>query len=298
MPGMSLIIDGHNLIGAGLLPGIRLGDEDDEWQLVLVLRAYAAARRVKLTVVFDSGPGAASARNPSSGNVQVRFAPPGVEADEVILQLLRDSRSPATTPVVTNDRALAGLVKAAGGQVRSATVFARELAPSRERTPARPPTGIDPKDPAFADIYAGFAAADKDAARFGDEITLDAGVWIERLYGDDGQEAARAAHWLGRFGGPAALEPLIDALTHRSATVRAAAALALGQLGNRRALGPLAERLAGDPSAMVREAAAQGLALLGGPAAESALTSALSDGKVKVRKAAEAGLTQLRARQG
>lgn len=298
MASMILIIDGHNLIGTGLVSGVQLGDADDEWQLVQRLRAYASAKKTKLTVVFDSGPGATPAHNLSSGNVQVRFAPPGVEADAVILQLLREGRSPGATKVVTNDRALAGMVKAAGGQVRSATAFARELAPERGRVTAPLATDVDPKDPAFADIYAGFAEVDKDAARFGDEIRLDADVWIERLYGEDGQEAARAAHWLGRFGGPAALEPLIDALTHRSATVRAAAALALGRLGDRRAVDPVGERLAGDPSGMAREAAAQCLALLGGPAAESALSAALSDPKVKVRKAAEAGLAQLRARQG
>ena len=35
---MSLLIDGHNLIGA--LPSIELGARDDEQQLIVRLRAY------------------------------------------------------------------------------------------------------------------------------------------------------------------------------------------------------------------------------------------------------------------
>lgn len=297
MAGMSLIIDGHNLIGTGQVSGVQLGDADDEWQLVQRLRAYASAKKTKLTVVFDSGPGATPAHNLSSGNVQVRFASPGVEADAVILQLLRDGRTPATISVVTNDRALAGMVKAAGGQVRSATAFARELTPRRDPAPAPDLVVVDPKDPAFADIYAGFAAADKDAARFGDEITLAADQWVERLYGSDVDEASRAAHWLGRFGGADALEPLLDALTHRSATVRAAALLALADLGNRQAVPQITERLSKDASSLVRAAAAQSLGRLGGPQAERALNAALADPKNKVRKAATASLLQLQARQ-
>ena len=156
---------------------------------------------------------------------------------------------------------------------------------------------MNPKDPAFADIYAGFAEVDKDALRFGGDISLDADAWIERLYGSDVQEASRAAHWLGRFGGVDALEPLLDALTHRSATVRAAALLALADLGDRRAAVQIAERLAEDASSLVREAAAQALGRLGGAGAEPALQAALNDPKNKVRKTAAASLQQLEARR-
>ena len=287
-----LLIDGHNLIGA--MPDIDLAEPDDEWQLVQRLRAYCAEGRRTVTVVFDSGAGAASEQALSGGGVTAMFAPPGVEADRVIVRLVEKSETPAT--VVTNDRGLAGLVRAAGGQVRSATQFARALTrPGREQTTPEQPKHT-PHDPAFADIYAGFAAGDKDARRFGAEIDLDAQTWIERLYGSDTAEAARAAHWLGRFGGLAGLAPLLDALTHRQGQVRAAALLALAELGDRRAVPAIVERLAGDESAMAREAAAQALGRLGGPGAIKALEKALADPKAKVRKAASASLDQLRAR--
>lgn len=294
---MTLLIDGHNLIGAGLLPGIQLGDADDEWLLVQRLRSYAAAKRLKLTVVFDSGPAPGPHWNLSGSGVQVRFAPLGVEADTVIVQLLQQSPQPRQITVVTNDQGLAGRVRAAGGQVRSATQFAAMLAPPKPKTVTPVETLPDPHDPGFADIYRGFVEGEKDPVRFGADLDLDAAVWIERLYGDDLAEASRAARWLGRFGGAASLEPLLDALSHRAGQVRAAALLALADLGDRRTVGRIAQRLANDESSMVREAAAQALGLLGGPAAEAALELAQSDPKAKVRKSASASLAHLRARR-
>lgn len=292
-----MIIDGHNLIGTGLLPGIQLGDADDEWQLAQRLRAYAAARKIRLTVVFDPGAGAGTNTQLSGNGLQVQFAPPGVEADTVILQMLRSIKQPATVTVITDDRKLAGLVRAEGGQVRSARAFAGELSPARRPTPGDQEPAVNPKDPAFADIYAGFAEVDKDALRFGGDISLDADAWIERLYGSDVAEASRAAHWLGRFGGAGALDPLLDALTHRSATVRSAALLALADLGDPRVVPQVAQRLAGDASGLAREAAAQALGRLGGAQAERALQAALNDPKNKVRKTAVASLEQLQARR-
>lgn len=292
---MTLLIDGHNLIG--VMPGINLGDADDEWQLVQRLRPRAAARRQSMTVVFDSGLGPPPQWQMSGGGVTVRFAPPGVEADAVILQLVRASPQPAKVTVITNDQGLAGRVRAAGGQVRSATQFAAQLAPPKATSalPAEPLP--DPRDPGFADIYRGFVEGERDQARFGAEIDLDSAVWIDRLYGDDLAEAARAARWLGRFGGAAGLEPLLDALSHRAGQVRAAALLALADLGDRRAIPAVAGLLAHDDSAMAREAAAQALGSLGGPTAVAALQAAQTDPKAKVRRAAAASLAQVQARR-
>ena len=111
--------------------------------------------------------------------------------------------------------------------------------------------------------------------------------------------AERAARWLGNFGGKAALEPLHDALTHVDAGVRAAALLALGDLGDPAALSDLCDRLIKDGNSMVREAAAQSLGRIGDRTVEAALNvAAESDGKNKVRKAARDALEQIRARKG
>ena len=61
-------------------------------------------------------------------------------------------------------------------------------------------------------------------------------------------------------------EPLVQALTtDNSAMVRAAAADALSQLGDVRAVGPLIDRLAKDEQPSVREAAANALSKFEGP---------------------------------
>jgi HEAT repeat protein len=188
-------------------------------------------------------------------------------------------------------------VRAAGGQVRSANQFAAQLASPKSKTSSVVEPLPDARDPGFIDIYQGFVEGAKDQVRFGAEIDLDATVWIERLYGDDLVEASRAARWLGRFGGAAGLDPLLDALSHRAGHVRAAALLALADLGQRRAVPAIVARLAGDPSSMVREAAAQALGRLGDGAAEDALLAALADPKAKVRKTAAASLAQVQARR-
>lgn len=293
---MTLLIDGHNLIG--VMPDIDLTDPDDEWQLVQRLRTFALTRRQPLTVVFDSGVGPSPHWQMSGDGVTVRFAPPNVEADAVIVQLLKASPQPRRVTVVTNDQGLAGKVRAAGGQVRSARQFVEELMPARSTATAaalEPPPNA--RAPEFVDIYQGFLQGAKDQVRFGGDIALTTDVWIERLYGDDIAEAERAARWLGRFGGRAGLDPLLDALSHRAGQVRAAALLALADLGDAAAVSAIGQRLASDGSGMVREAAAQALGRLGGSVAADALRAGLQDPKPKVRKAAAASLQQLQARR-
>jgi HEAT repeat protein len=172
------------------------------------------------------------------------------------------------------------------------------LAPPR--SPAAPPIreGPDPHDPAFADIYAGFVEADRNAARFGSAAPEDVTFWAEQLYGEDLEAAQNAARWLGQFGGSQALDPLRDALTHNDARVRAAALLALGDLSDPAGLPALRQHLLHDAASLAREAAAQSLGRMGDRSSEEDLeTAAANDGKNKVRKAARTALAQVRARR-
>ena len=294
---MTWLIDGHNLIG--VLSGSELTDPDDEWQLVLRLRSFATAQRQAFTVVFDSGAGLTPRWQLSDERLTVRFAPPGVEADALIVRLVDGAAQPGQVIVVTNDQGLAAKVRAVGGQVRSATQCAAQLTPPRSLLPAQPAAPEmrpKPRAAGFADIYEGFIEAEKDQARFADDPRASAAGWIEALYSDDTADAARAARWLGRFGRETALEPLLDALSHRTAAVRAAALLALGELGDDSALPALARSLHEDSSGMAREAAAQALGRFNSKPAAAALQAALDDPKTKVRKAASAGLERQRAR--
>jgi uncharacterized protein len=304
---MSLIIDGHNLIG--VLPDIHLSQPDDEARLLGRLRAYRARSRGRSMIVFfDAGPAAgpgpalpAQFSDPSSPGIQVRFSALGQTADDAIVEYLQGRAQPGQYAVVTNDQGLAWRVRDAGASVLRASDFAAKLT-SQCRAPrggelAAP--AANPRDPAFADIYAGFIESEKNQARFQKEQQTDASMWIERLYDGDPQLAERATQWLGQFGGPAALEALRDALTHEHAGVRAAALLALGVLGDPVALPDLCRCLADDANSMVREAAAQSLGRMGNRTVEAALETAVrSDTKGKVRKAAQAALEQVRARRG
>lgn len=308
---MPYIIDGHNLIG--VLPDIHLSQPDDEARLLARLRTFRARSGGRsMLVFFDSGPAAPPSQTATSGHVtdlsspgvQVRFAVAGQTADDAIVAYLQARAQPGHTDppgqyaVVTNDQGLSWRVRGAGASVLSASEFAAKLAPVRRTATAAAEPSLHPHDPAFADIYTEFIESDKAQARFRREKPVDLTVWIERLYQGDPQLAERAACWLGKFGGAAALEPLRDALTHGDAGVRAASLLALGDLGSTEALPDLCARLEGDGNSMVREAAAQSLGRIGNRTVEASLeTAARSDAKTKVRKAARVALEQIRARR-
>lgn len=134
---MPYLVDGHNVIGTGLLPGISLADEDDEIKLVHLLRRYYARVRTPITVVFDQGlPGGRSA-SLSGGGVEVIFASAlGQDADAVLISRIRRARHPSVLRVVTSDRRVQAVARAHGCRVISAQAFAHELsAPLPEPSP-------------------------------------------------------------------------------------------------------------------------------------------------------------------
>lgn len=110
---MALLIDGHNLIGAGVFLDISLSDEHDEVLLVQRLRAWRSRYRGEMTVVFDRGIVGGRSRDLSGGGLTVIFMRNPREADDFIRQRVRQAgaapRAKGARPpliVVTNDRAL------------------------------------------------------------------------------------------------------------------------------------------------------------------------------------------------
>ncbi len=100
----TFLIDGHNLIGAGLIPGIHLQQEDDEMRLADWLRARKSYIPGKVVVVFDGGIPGGTSPQLSGGGVTVIFAAQKhTIADTVIYQRARSSNSPKSVTVVTND---------------------------------------------------------------------------------------------------------------------------------------------------------------------------------------------------
>ncbi len=125
---MPYLVDGHNVIGTGMLPGISLADEDDEVRLVRLLRRYYTRVRTPITVVFDRGLPGGQAPHLSGGGVEVVFASAvGQNADAVLISHIRRARRPASLRVVTSDRRVQSIARAHGCRIIPASVFAREI---------------------------------------------------------------------------------------------------------------------------------------------------------------------------
>ncbi len=304
---MAYIIDGHNLIG--VLPDISLSQPDDEARLIARLLSYRAQGAGQMIVFFDGNPlsvapdpGRHPTSIPSWPGMAVHYAPPGKSADDAIVDFLRSNRQPGQYAVVTNDQGLTARVRSLGASILSASEFSSQMARSKpkRRTPASFATepAPNPRDPAFADLYDEFLAAEKAREQIPAHSRADTAIWIERLYTGDPQLQQLAAKVLGQSRDPDVVSPLSDALTHADAAIRAEAALALGILRDPAAAPNLASLLSDDGNGMVREAAAQALGVIGSPKSIPALeTAAASDRKNKVRKAARAAVEAIRARR-
>lgn len=125
---MSEIVDGNNLMG-------RLGGGTAEG-LVKELADVARARRKKLVVVFDGPPPAGGAKVQPLGDLTIVYAAPRT-ADEEIVRRIQESRDPRGLTVVTDDRALAGAVAAAGARTVGTDSYRKEGTARLPRKDAR-----------------------------------------------------------------------------------------------------------------------------------------------------------------
>ncbi len=127
-----------------------------------------------------------------------------------------------------------------------------------------------------------FAGGDPEAAG-----AIEAGL-LEALASNHAGLLAHAAGELGRLGTAGAVDRLIELLEHRDWTVRAAAAEALGDIGDPAATAPLIDVLRREPPYQtnvwrVRQNAARSLAMMKGPVAQAALEAAAQDPDPLVR---------------
>ena len=118
---------------------------------------------------------------------------------------------------------------------------------------------------------------------------------IQALGDDESWVRAAAARALGAIGDPQAVPALIQALGDGWDDVRRAAAEALVKIGTP-AVPALIQAL-GHRYSAVRRAAARALGELGDPQAVPALTERLQDESGDVRKAAQAAIQQIQAKQ-
>lgn len=128
------LIDGHNLIGSGSIPGIRLEQEDDEWRLVQWLRARQPRLAQPIVVVFDSGiPGGTSQALSGGGVTAVFAAQYRNHADQVIFERVRRELLRSGVTVVTNDTVLREAVASLGADTMTAAAFVARLQKQRKR---------------------------------------------------------------------------------------------------------------------------------------------------------------------
>ncbi len=134
---MPYLIDGHNLIAA--LPDISLADPNDEAQLVLKLRGFAAAKRKRCTVVFDGGlPGGRSSL--STRGVTVIFAAEKhSDADSLIKRRISSLRDGKGWIVVSSDRDILAHARRQRVSTLTALQFAERL--GRRPAPSAPAAG-------------------------------------------------------------------------------------------------------------------------------------------------------------
>lgn len=146
---MHYLIDGHNLIAK--IPDINLNDPNDEVELILRLKSWAAANpKRKVTVYFDGGlPGGIEQRL-STSDIKVIFAPEGKTADSLIIKRIRKIKNPPEHTLVTSDQQI--ITEAQKRRLRHlrAETFAAKMGQEKQKRTAPPPSETD--DPQISDL--------------------------------------------------------------------------------------------------------------------------------------------------
>ncbi|MCY3710878.1 MAG: NYN domain-containing protein [Caldilineaceae bacterium] len=177
---MPLLIDGHNIIGSGVLENISLQDENDEELFVSRLRVWRSNYRGKMTVIFDRGIVGGASRELSGGGVEVIFARNPQEADDWIRR--RIHLRPQGLIVVTNDRALRQEAELYDIETWQADEFVRRMGSRRGRTAAA--QGADSRP-----------GSGPPSAKDQDEFLIDKGAESHVHLSD-----REVSEWLEKFG--------------------------------------------------------------------------------------------------
>jgi predicted RNA-binding protein with PIN domain len=143
---MSLLIDGHNLIGK--LPGFRLSDENDEMRLVELLQVYCRVKQRNVTVFFDNAaPGYGGQKR--YGRVTAVFVLRGRPADDAIIARLRQAgRKARNLTVVSSDGRILAQARSSQAKGVASEVFADELLDAQRTALEAPSAGQAAVNPA------------------------------------------------------------------------------------------------------------------------------------------------------
>lgn len=126
---MDIIVDGYNVIFKISELGANTKKCDIEAlrnKFLSILTQYKEKRRHKLVVVFDGKGSSVSYKSKISG-ISVVFPEPGLDADEEIKRMVRNSKRPREIIVVTSDREIKRFVEKYGCKVMGALEFYRDI---------------------------------------------------------------------------------------------------------------------------------------------------------------------------
>ena len=144
---MHYLIDGHNLIAK--IHDIDLNDPNDEVELILRLKSWAAASaKRKVTVYFDGGlPGGIEQRL-STSDIKVIFAPEGTTADSLIIRRIRKIKNPPEYTLVTSDQQIIAAAQKRHLLHLRSEAFSTKMGQDKQKRmalPSPPPEADDPK---------------------------------------------------------------------------------------------------------------------------------------------------------
>jgi predicted RNA-binding protein with PIN domain len=143
---MHYLIDGHNLIAK--IPDIDLNDPNDEVELILRLKSWAAASpKRKVTVYFDGGlPGGIEQRL-STSDIKVIFAPEGRTADSLIIKRIRKIKNPPEYTLVSSDQQIITAAQKRHLRHLRSEAFAQKMGQEKRKRTAPPPPSSETDDP-------------------------------------------------------------------------------------------------------------------------------------------------------
>jgi predicted RNA-binding protein with PIN domain len=119
-PGMTLLVDGYNVSKSGW-PDLELGLQ--RRRLVDAVEAFGARTGVEAVVVFDGADRELTAAASRTRSVRVVFSPAGVEADDVVLELVDQLPVSRPVTVVSSDRRVRDGARERGANVLASDAF-------------------------------------------------------------------------------------------------------------------------------------------------------------------------------
>ena len=140
---MPYLVDGHNLIPH--VPGITLGDTEDEQALIRLLQDFARQQRTRIEVFFDQAPPSRTGSE-TFGRVKAHFVRQGITADQAIISRLKQMEKEAKNwTVVSSDREILAEVRGLRGKTLSAGTFAGQLSKIKGESAPELDKGEDPE---------------------------------------------------------------------------------------------------------------------------------------------------------